>query len=261
MNNIYISKTDYYISKNVSARIQTSPRTTDTYEIELYTTSGNKSVVNGISYPQTKGNILVSKPGDLRYSINSFECYYTHFICDIPEICTELNRLPTVFESKNPDRITDIFKNIISSQKMQGISKNLYIQGNMTQLIGLLIYENTVKYSGKYKQYIKSIDKCCDYMKKNMESPITLSDISKQISLSPGFFHKVFKEVKGLTPLEYLTKVRINSAKNMLKNSNISLSEIAILCGFNSQAYFNYVFLKQTSVTPKQYRDKNRIII
>lgn len=98
MEQIFLAdKIDYYISANVFSKSQTPLRKVSEYEIELYTTSGNISVINGVSYKQCIGNVLVAKPGDLRYSINSFECYYVHFTCRDSEICEALNTLPKVF--------------------------------------------------------------------------------------------------------------------------------------------------------------------
>lgn len=124
-----------------------------------------------------------------------------------------------------------------------------------------MVFDISQKYHGKYKRYEEDIKLACEYMKNNIEQQITLEDIAKKVNLSAGYFHKVFKEIKSMTPTQYLTELRINRAKEALKESNAPLSEIAISCGFGSQSYFNYVFTKNTSQTPKKYRDKNMIII
>ena len=61
-----------------------------------------------------------------------------------------------------------------------------------------------------------------------------------------------------MTPLEYLTQIRIEQAKSYLINSNIySISEIADMCGFSDQYYFSRVFKKTVGVSPRDYK-KNR---
>lgn len=262
MNKIFDkNKTGYYVSSNVYSNTQSTPRKVETYELELYTTSTNISVINDVQYSQKNGNVLIAKPGDVRFSINPFECYYTHFKCTDAEISSALNALPSVFVPDNADTVSEVFKSLISVKNPKNISETLYIQGKLAELISLCIFENSEKYDGCYKQYIPEIEFICDYMRKNFECDITLSDIAAAVNLSPGFFHKIFKSVKGITPLRYLTNIRLENAKKLLRESCDSLSEIAFCCGFNSQSYFNYVFKEETNITPKNYRDKNRIII
>lgn len=262
MDKIFTSdKIGYYNSANICTYTQTPKRIVDTYEIELYVTSTNVSVVNDVQYRQKSGNILVSKPGDVRYSIHPFECYYAHFNCVDDEVARQINALPTVFTLNNIDKISDIFKDLIKANKMRDKPQKLYTQGKLLELIGLLSLYDDANHNDKSHQYAAEIESACSYMKKNIENPITISDIAQQINLSAGFFHKVFKAAKNMTPSQYLTLLRINQAKHMLTGSNTPLSEIAILCGFGSQSYFNYVFSKHTSMTPKHYRDFNQIII
>lgn len=262
MNKIFkIGNSGYYISSNVYSSLQSPLRKVESYEIELYTTATNISVVNGTEYEQKIGNILIAKPQDLRYSINHFECCYVHFLCGDTDISNALNSLPTVFAVENISMISEIFKNIISAKKSNDIAKQLYTQGKLAELISLLIFENNRKYNGIYKRYVSDIESVCDFLKNNFEQRLTLADLAASVNLSPGFFHKVFKSVKGTTPERYLTDIRLNNAANLLKNSSVPPAEIAVLCGFGSQSYFNFVFKKNFSDTPKKYRDKNQIII
>lgn len=254
-------KIDYYNSSNIFTHTQSPRRIVNTYEIELYVTSTNISVVNDVQYSQKSGNILVSKPGDIRYSIHHFECYYAHFNCVDDEVARQINALPTVFTPNNTDKITDIFKDLTKARKMRNEPQKLYTQGKLLELISLLCLYDDTKHNNKSHQYATEIESACNYMKKNIENSITVSDIAREINLSAGFFHKVFKAAKNMTPSQYLTLLRINQAKHMLTGSNTPLSEIAVLCGFGSQSYFNYVFSKYTSMTPKHYRDCNQIII
>ena len=262
MNEIFdIKKLDYYISKNVYSMRQTPPRTVEYYEIELYTTSGNISVINDIKYSQNIGNILIAKPGDLRYTIDMFECYCVHYLCIDPEITKALNGLPPVFHSYNTERLTQIFKNMLSAQNSNSLSKKFIMQGGAAEILGCLLNDASEEYMGEYEQYIPEVNAACSFMQNNLEQRLTLSDISKKVCLSPRFFHGVFKSIKGITPADYLLEQRIVTAKKLLRLNNSSLSEIAIQCGFGSQGYFNYVFKKNTGITPKKYRDKKQIII
>ncbi len=262
MNEIFkIAKMDYYISKQVFSKPQTPERTTSNYEIELYTLAENISVVNGTRYRQKAGNVLVAKPGDKRYSIGSFECFCVHFSCGDPDIRAVLDTLPTVSAPADTEDIQRILKNLPASHAMNGSAKQLYLHGNVAELISVLANAETKRYRGKYDRYLPSVFSACRYIEENFGSRITLADISASANLSPGFFHAVFKEIKNTTPAEYLSALRIRRAKALLRESSLPLSEIAVECGFGSQGYFNYVFKNKTGLTPKGYRDKRQIII
>lgn len=239
----------------------TPKRKVENYEIELYETSGNISVINDVEYRQKNGNILVAKPGDIRNSIGSFECWCVHFYCEDKEIIKLLNSLSGVFEGDDTDEIKRILKKINDVKGSGKSSKKLYMQGCILQLVSLLNFEKNKAYCGKYARYEKDVKKACDFMKKNYSSSVSLADISASVHLSPIFFHEVFKDIKKQTPHDYLLNLRIKKAKEMLGESDIPLSQIAILCGFESQSYFCYVFKKETSLTPKAYRDKKLVII
>lgn len=262
MNEIFkIKKASYYISKNVFFKNVTPKRTVESWELEFYTTTGNISVINDNKYEQKAGNILVAMPGDIRNSIGSFECRCVHFICNDSQIVGILKQLPKVFEVSKADEAESLFKKLSEGEKIGKSTKKMYMQGCLLELISILTSEKNKSYDGKYKIYASSVAKACDFMKKNYSLAIKLSDVAKSVHLSPTFFHKVFKDIKNITPHDYLTSLRIKKAKEMLSESDFSLSEIAYLCGFESQSYFNYVFKAKTLQTPKSYRDKNRIII
>lgn len=256
-----IRKAEYYISVNVFTAFQTPLRRVNEYEIELYTTSDNTSVINGTPYRQAAGNVLVAKPGDLRYSQGSFECHCVHFLCHDAELCEQLNKLPPLSHAHDAEALERLFRSLPEAWRSARLSGMLASQGALMQLIGLLVGEDNEVYSGRYLRYEPNIAAACEYIKKRLDCTVSLTDMAMQAHLSPGFFHTVFKDIKGTTPAGYLTEQRVRRAKELLRKSNLPLVEIAIRCGFGSQGYFGYVFKKQTGQTPKTYRDKKQIII
>ena len=75
------------------------------------------------------------------------------------------------------------------------------------------------------------------------------------MNISPYYFSKLFKEEAGENFIEYLTKVRIAHAKELLRNPALSIKEICILSGYSDPNYFSRIFKKQEGVTPSEYRD------
>ena len=92
------------------------------------------------------------------------------------------------------------------------------------------------------------------YMNYNYKSDIKLQDIASSIHMSPNYFHKLFTSACGITPLQYLIKIRIEKAKSALMCSERTITDIAENCGFNSYSYFCTVFKKHCVMTPTEFR-------
>jgi two-component system response regulator YesN len=95
-------------------------------------------------------------------------------------------------------------------------------------------------------------------LKHNYKKNHSIDELADLASLSKHYFQNLFKKTYGITPIEYLTEIRIKHAKFMLKNYNYSCNEISDSIGFNSPLYFSKVFKKYTGLSPTQYRIDNK---
>ena len=93
-----------------------------------------------------------------------------------------------------------------------------------------------------------------DFVQENYASRITLDEVSELMNMSSVSFNRFIKKRTGKTFVEYVNDVRIGYASRWLIEKDLSISEIAFLCGFNSIANFNRVFRKNKGRTPTQYR-------
>lgn len=103
------------------------------------------------------------------------------------------------------------------------------------------------------------VEKAMNYIQANFGGDISLDDVSKEVNVSPYYFSKLFKKETGENFIEYLTKLRIDRAKEMMKNPELSIKEISMACGYVDPNYFSRIFKKQTDVTPREYREKNSL--
>ena len=74
------------------------------------------------------------------------------------------------------------------------------------------------------------------------------------VYLNPAYFSTLFKKVTGQNFVDYLQKVRIKEAQNLLSNTHMPISEIAEKTGYKSAHYFSKVFLKAVGIKPTEYR-------
>ncbi len=93
------------------------------------------------------------------------------------------------------------------------------------------------------------------YLQANYGKEISLDDVSREVNVSPYYFSKLFKEEAGVNFIEYLTGLRIEKAKQLLKDAGKSIKEISAEVGYVDPNYFSRIFKKQTGMTPREYRE------
>ncbi len=106
----------------------------------------------------------------------------------------------------------------------------------------------------KKQSNIKPIRKAKEYMKDNFKHPITLEEISKMVGFNPTYFSSLFKKETGMNFLEYLIDIRIEKAKELLKETDKSVSSIAFEVGYSDLKHFSKLFKKLTGLKPSEYR-------
>ncbi|MEH6402810.1 MAG: helix-turn-helix domain-containing protein [Sneathiella sp.] len=92
------------------------------------------------------------------------------------------------------------------------------------------------------------------YMNEKFGSAIGIDDLAELTGYSSFHFAHMFKESFGQPPYRYLNNVRIEKAKELLRNGHLPLADVALICGFSSQAHFSSRFKQNTGVTPRQFR-------
>lgn len=108
--------------------------------------------------------------------------------------------------------------------------------------------------TNKDQKNLQAIQKAAEYIRKNFRNKITIEDIAQEVYLSPCYVSRVFKQGLGCTLMEYLTKVRVDEAKTMLKNHKYNVMQVAEEIGFEDPAYFTRVFKKFEGITPSKYK-------
>ena len=91
-------------------------------------------------------------------------------------------------------------------------------------------------------------------MREHQAEKISLGNVAKAVNMSAFYFCKMFKKLAGINFTDYLSRVRIERAQNLLLNPNLRVSEIAFEVGFQSLTHFNRVFKKITGQSPTDYR-------
>ena len=95
-----------------------------------------------------------------------------------------------------------------------------------------------------------------EYINKNYQSKITASELTKTVNVSYPKLYKDFIKEFGIPPIEYVNQRRLGKAQLLLENSQMSIKEIALYCGFTDPLYFSRYFKKHIGFSPSEYRIK-----
>lgn len=160
------------------------------------------------------------------------------------------------------EEIVHRFGNVISCHNStQRQIKNLYnilknkikiSDSDMSKEIYLLV---TDIFSSANSTGSNVIENAVKYISDNFNRKITVDEIAKEVHLSPSQFSRNFKCQIGVPPYEYLQNLRLTKAKELLKNTNLSISEIAYQTGFQSDSNFIYFFKNQEGISPLKFRN------
>ncbi len=96
------------------------------------------------------------------------------------------------------------------------------------------------------------------YIKAHLEQELSLATLAAVGETSPAHFARLFKHATGLAPHQYVIARRMEQAKRLLAETEVSLSEIALQVGCTDQSHFTALFRAHVALTPKAYRDKTR---
>lgn len=99
------------------------------------------------------------------------------------------------------------------------------------------------------------------YINDNLSHQLTLTELANNALVSTSHFSRVFKQTTGMGVTVYLNTKRVIKAKELLIETNFTVSSIAEICGFESMTHFHRIFKKYIDMTPAKYRKENKTVL
>ena len=133
-------------------------------------------------------------------------------------------------------------------------SQRSYYQLVLEEIIRSLM---KIKIHPAMAKYQSVINQALAFINEHFTDPdISLNMVADEVALSPAHFSTIFSQSLGTTFIEYLTDKRLQYAKELLKETNKKLAEIAMEIGYNDPNYFSFLFKKKQGISPKEYRQQ-----
>jgi AraC family transcriptional regulator len=186
---------------------------------------------------------------------SSLETLWTHFDGNVSKDYFNLisERMGNVISSKNSTLVQDYLLTMTEDFKENKIINEAILSCNIQRMLAellILSMENSLGNSTNSNYIEDSIV----FIRDNFKNKISLEDISANVCMSPFHFSRIFKRETGYSPYEYVTMLRLNHAKTLLKTTNLLIKEIAFECGFNSETNFVIAFRNHTNLAPSKFR-------
>jgi AraC-like DNA-binding protein len=221
---------------------------------------------NGLLKTAVAGDLIYYKPGDHRVARTEAEalvkCYAVKFeyLCPVfsdGKWATAVPPLPFSFYQKLTDdylfgRLTNLFSQLTKSTLSVMDRSGNRERSIITEILVLLfqfVEGNQYSYSN-----IRKVEAVIGYMAEHFAENIALSHLAAYAQVSESYLGRIFKNVTGKAPIDYLIDIRINKAKNLLLDG-LSVSETSHLVGFNDIYYFSRAFKKHEGISPSAFSD------
>lgn len=157
-----------------------------------------------------------------------------------------------IFKVNIHDDIVTLYETAIAIAEKQEAGFQHVLAGIVDRLLSLAFYYDKQTFY-QDSSTLNKINEAKILVFENYAS-ISPEEIAEKLCLSYSSFRKAFKEYTGFSPAKYINDVRMNKAKELLTNSDMSIKEISYSVGFNNHDYFFTAFRKRTGQTPAEYR-------
>lgn len=230
-------------------------------------------------YHAEGGDVLLIPKGTLYAPLESdgLEYYFFHFTCAESEPRREnlkIDSVPSLPEGEYAYTYVSETSPVIAVQALTKAGGNIRVSEILDRVGKLNIWQNRAEkllLDGYVRELliVLSTDysspgdiatgfrRVLRYINAEYTAPITLSSLSERFGLSESYIARQFKEKLHTKSSDYINRVRISVACNLMLNSSFSIGEIAEKVGYNNQYYFSRVFRKMYGMTPNDFRRRS----
>ncbi|MDF2944888.1 MAG: hypothetical protein K0S01_3746 [Herbinix sp.] len=225
-------------------------------------------IISGTGWLQIDGQNFYPEPGQLflmpagvlqSYSVindNPFQKYWCHFTATVGENSLfDILQLPYFIQLKDSSILEALFKELITEMNSHDITAPLKIKSFILQIISYYmehaINENITLFES---QTFERVGVIINYINRHLNEHITVDGLAGLLHFHPNYFIRFFKTHLGLSPMQYINRTRMQKAKELLKQTDMPVTEIADLVGYNDLFYFSKAFRSYTGYSPSEYR-------
>ena len=212
-------------------------------------------LVDGEWQLMEKGTVYIYRPHEkqcYRYKRGKGSLFcWIHFTgIGIPYLLQKLRLEKTVYNIGNTSGIVSIIKKMLTVCNASEPACEIMLSGMMAEILAYISQKVYIPDDG--------IERVINAMTNDNKNELTNENYAKICGLSKYHFLRKFKARTGVTPHRYKISLIIEKAKDFLHNTDLEMSAIAEMLGFEDSLYFSRVFKKETGLTPKEFRSSKK---
>lgn len=189
------------------------------------------------------------------YTENGFESIWIHVSgSNSYELFEEIEKSNgTLIKCKDIHYVEKLLFRIYDSIKGDTPPSELRISVDIYKLFAELLNFQTTKSLGE-NNYEDTVQQIKEYISDHLSENLTVNELAMAAHMSASHFSRIFKQQTGFSPYDYVLIFRLNRAKFLLKNTDLSVSTVAYKTGFNSESNFIYFFTENVGISPGKFR-------
>jgi len=243
-----ISTTAYFNTDNPGGRVD--------YYL-MYITSGKLNIAMPNGWRECTAGDFFFFPPNTRYRFihsesSAIEYFWVHFTGSAPEKTLRdygLGMYPSVNSIKDDGSIRIRFRNMFDAFSKQDKFRDI----ERSRLLNRLLISLARRVAGG-ENANNQLRTSISYINSAYNTEIRVPELAKIENLSVSRYNTLFRKIMGVSPLEYITKMRIASACELLTVTDLSVKEIGALVGYNDPHFFSRIFKTNLGVSPIEYR-------
>jgi AraC family transcriptional regulator of arabinose operon len=191
-------------------------------------------------------------------SKNTFKKYWCHFTAKIGDVnLCDFIKLPFFIDVTDRMKVKALFDELVSYYKSEKITSPLRAQSALIDIFAY--YIDNIPEKNLHLSPSSSVEKIScllRYIENNISMDLTVEKLAGIVGFHPNYFIRFFKKHMGSSPINYINKIKIEKAKELLSiKDDMNITEIAYLIGFNNLYHFSKVFKKYTGFSPSEFRN------
>lgn len=224
------------------------------HEEHWYAINSKTVIYNCLFYPEALGDDWIK--------VKEISSLYNFLVVE-PFYRVETNHQEILhLQPQEVSYMEQVLKSMMEEQGNRYTGYQLAKKANLIMVLTFLgrlwekqFHTSLHSYNGKREMLAEALK----HIEQNISDELKIGDLATRVYLSPHYFRKLFREVTGLTPIEYINKIRISKAAQLLSAQNLSVAEVSEIVGINDVNYFSRLFKAVTGCSPSDFRKMNNL--
>lgn len=233
--------------------------------LELWYLKKGKAIIShgGLQHILNDGDLSIANSNELHsgYAMSNDMDYFC-IIIDPKFFSGEIPHGHFMFENfiSGDDKIKKYFEEIFEEYQSHAVGFDMAIKAQIYEMLVYLLRNHIYRritldaYISRSNK-LERIKPVMKYIENNYNDDISYAELAKLLNVSKYHFCHLFKEATGKTVVQYINDIRLDKAYNLLKNTDMNITQVSMSVGFNDMNYFSRLFKKYKNMAPSKVRN------